>query len=394
VVIRIRNLLIVLGLLSTIFVGFLAISKLFSTSSSNNNFQTYTENRSSFSFRETCESSHGIDYLKYSDTEGANNKFGLYVYAENKDFIRLAAKLVNSNGGDWGYVLIPFNIEDRDYTKWREVFDLLHDKHLIPIVQLHASNLDDIEEETLEAAVFLDEFLWPIKTRYISVYNEPNDRNFWFGKLDPAGYAALLDHTIRTFKEISTDYYMMNGAFNVSAISNGTTLDAFDYMYRMNLAVPGIFNKLDGWASHSYPQPNFAGNPHASGRNSIRAYETELAFLKNSLGVTNDYEVFITETGWAHAEGQKAYDASFLPVKSVAQNFKIAYEQYWLKDNRVKAVTPFTIWYDAPFDHFSWVNSDKVPYLHYNEVKSLKKVAGEPQMLVSERINTTKCLSL
>ena len=57
------------------------------------------------------------------------------------------------------------------------------------------------------------------------------------------------------------DFLMLNGALNVSAATNNESLDAFEYMRRMDVAVPGIFSKLDAWASHSYPQPNFSGSP-------------------------------------------------------------------------------------------------------------------------------------
>jgi len=47
----------------------------------------------------------------------------------------------------------------------------------------------------------------------------------------------------------------------------------------------------------------------------------------------------------------------------------------------VRAVNLFTVWYEAPYDHFSYVNNDKVPYEHYLAVKSIKKVKGQPPSL-------------
>ena len=161
-------------------------------------------------------------------------------------------------------------------------------------------------------------------------------------------------------------------------------------MKKMNEAVPGIFDKLDGWASHPYPQPNFSGKPTDTGRWSIRAYEDELEYLKNELGVKKDLPVFITETGWAHAEGEK-YNGSYKPVETVAQYFKTAYEEVWLKDDRVRAVMPFTIRYDPPFDHFSWINKDKVPYLHYETLKKIEKVEGKPPVLMTDDVDIYNC---
>jgi hypothetical protein len=296
-----------------------------------------------------CNFDEGIDYKRYKDAKAKwepNNKFGLYIYAESEDFMELAQKLVNSNGGEWGYVLIPFNLRNRDDEKWIKVFDRLNSKKLIPVIQLWDLDYSDYERDTKRAAEFLDKFVWPIKERYVAIYNEPP--------------------------------------------SNKEHMDAFEYMKEMDREIPGVFNKLDGWATHSYPQPNFSGNPHTVGRWSIKAYDTELDFLYEVLNVDHDLPVFITETGWAHAEGEE-YNNSFLPVDQVADYFKQAYTQVWLPDDRVRAVMPFTVWYSKPFDHFAWVTADKVPYAHYNAVKSLKKIKGDPPSLVTNSIMINVC---
>jgi hypothetical protein len=342
---------------------------------------------------ELCTTIQNIEYVYYSHSDPLwepNNKFGLYIYAEEKDFFEIAQKLVNSNGGEWGYVLIPFNVRDHDEKKWARVFDQLINKRLIPVIQLWNVDVADYQGETREAAEFLNKFVWPIKFRYISVYNEPNDNKFWYNRADAAEYARILDYTVRIFKEVNQDFYMLNAAFNVSASSDGESTDSFLFMKKMDEAVPGIFERIDGWASHPYPQPNFSGSPYDEGRWSIRAYEDELNFLREELGVEKDLPVFITETGWAHAEGVM-YNSSYLPVTKIAEYFEIAFEEVWLKDDRVRAVMPFTIRYDPPFDHFSWVNSDKVPYYHYDVVKKLEKVEGEPPIISTGNVDIYNC---
>jgi len=194
---------------------------------------------------------------------------------------------------------------------------------------------------------------------------------------------------IKEFKKANPNYRMMNGAFNITAPTDRNHLDAFEYMNQMNKHVPGIFNKLDAWASHSYPQPNFSGNPLTIGRWGIRAYDEELKHLKK-LGVTRDFPVFITETGWAHAEGEK-YDSRFLPEEITAKYFEFAFENIWLKDDRVRAVMPFTIMYEAPFDHFSWITKDKKPYLQFEKIKALPKTKGEPPALIKGSYRIEKC---
>lgn len=348
-------------------------------------------------FPETCKVVEDIDYLYYESAvdgeERPNNKFGLYIYAENNKFFDLAEELVNSNGGDWGYVLIPYNVKDRDYDKWQRVFATLYEKHLIPVIQLHDVDVDDYKSQTKDAAEFLDEMLWPVKQRYISVYNEPNDAKFWYGRVDPAEYAQILDYTVDTFKAKNYDFFMLNGAFNISTSTNGTYMDAFEYMRRMDEAVPDVFKRLDGWASHPYPQPEFSGSPADTGRWSIKAYEDELKFLQTQLDIDKELPVFITETGWVHAGGEN-YNGSYLDDKVVAEYFKLAFEDVWLKDARVVAVMPFTIRYDPPFDHFSWVNKDNVPYIQYEVIKKLPKVKGKPLSLKTAVVTTTTCVDI
>ena len=71
------------------------------------------------------------------------------------------------------------------------------------------SNVDlkKYKEQTKDAAEFLNQFVWPIRYRYISAYNEMNDSKFWYGKIDPEGYAELLDYTISTFKKENNDFF-------------------------------------------------------------------------------------------------------------------------------------------------------------------------------------------
>ena len=88
---------------------------------------------------EECTAIQNIEYYYYSGNDPLwkdNNKFGLYIYAEEKDFFEIAQNLVNSNGGEWGYVLIPYNVKDYDESKWGRVFDQLISKKLIPVIQL------------------------------------------------------------------------------------------------------------------------------------------------------------------------------------------------------------------------------------------------------------------
>ena len=323
-----------------------------------------------------------------------NNKFGLYIYRVD-DFARKAAEMVNSNGGDWGYVLVPYNVKDYDVKKWNSFFKVLNEYHLIPIIQLWdvSEDRDKARKETEKSAEFLNSLNWPIKNRYISVYNEANDSKFWKGGANPKEYAWILNKTIKIYKEVNPDFFILNGAFNASARGGNGYIDEEQFLIEMDKAEPGVLKKLDGWASHPYPHiRGYLGDPYDTGRASIRGYEWELSLLKKYFQIDN-IPVFITETGWPHAEGKK-YRNDYYPEEKVAEYYKIAFEKVWLPDERVVAVTPFTIKYDPPFDNFSFIKRDGGVYKQFNVLKSMPKIAGRPPLVEKYDPLKEKCLRI
>ena len=308
---------------------------------------------------------------------GLNNKFGIYIFSD-VDEINLASNLVNSNGGDWGYVLMPYYVRDYNKGRWQEVFRNLCQKHLIPIIQLTALEETPTAEDIFKSAQFLNSLYWPAKTKIISAYNETNDKKFWGGKIDPKYYSQVLNSTIETFKGLDPNFFILNGAFNASARSGPDYLDEKEYLVEMNREVPGIFAKLDGWASHPYPQPDFKGELDTDGRDGIRAYSWEMDLLKNLFGIEN-LPVFITETGWAHEEGEKT-QPSYLKAENVAELLKKAYEEVWLPDKRVVAVTPFILKMKEA-DNFSWLDNSGNPYPQFEVVKEMDKLPGFPDRI-------------
>lgn len=351
--------------------------------------------------RQKCVQHSSIGFVGYSPQDipesekqqnigYKNNKFGLYGYSE-EDFITITGDLVNSTNGDWGYMLIPYNVKDYDYDKWKKLFEQLNETHLIPVIQLWDVDFDDYREQTVEAAQFLNQFDWPIEKRYISAYNEPNDARFWKGRLDPAHYAEILSYTIDSFKSVNGNYFMMNGAFNSTAPTAGGYMDQVQFMVAMDAAEPNIFNRLDGWASHSYPQPAFRGKPWDVGRQSIRAYDWELRLLEQRFGV-RELPVFITETGWPHKEGVEDNDA-YYDQFTVADFMVQAFRDVWLPDERVAAVMPFTIYYDPPHDHFSWLkeHDSTETYAPFDAVRLMPKIAGAPPIITKKTAPVLTC---
>src|SRR3990167_10707812 len=131
----------------------------------------------------------------YDPLSVPNNKFGIHIIDEN-DLVS-AAHLVNSSGGDWGYVTMVITQEDRKLNKWTTNFELMTKLHLTPIIRIATAlsgsmwKTPSISEIDIWAD-FLDELPWPVKNRYVIIYNEPNHAKEWGGKIDPEGYAEIL----------------------------------------------------------------------------------------------------------------------------------------------------------------------------------------------------------
>lgn len=323
-----------------------------------------------------------------------NNRFGIHLIQATPDESSPAAQLVNNNG-DWGYVTVLIESKDRSHEKWQEVFNDLRRKHLIPLVRLATQPEGNFwklpyEGEAQAWTDFLDALNWPTKNRYVIVYNEPNHGAEWGNKVDAANYAKELDQLITILKKKNSDFFVLNAGLDASTPNQLPKYqDELSFMQQMDQAVPGIFNKLDGWVSHSYPNPAFAGSSDAVGKGTVRTWFWELQQLRD-LGVNKQLPVFITETGWKHAEGLN-YDPALPDENTVSDNYKSAFENAW-NNTRIVAVTPFLLSYqEAPFDHFSFkkptgekqnqkILGAEFPeyYAMYQTIRDLPKVAGKP----------------
>jgi hypothetical protein len=314
-----------------------------------------------------------------------NNKIGMYVN-NIADDVKAAAKLVNSNGGDWGYVLLTMNIGDRDVSHWKDLFGAASKAHLSPIVQLSNNGVCNVDKMDFEGvAKTLDKAGWSGKHIYVSIFNEMNSKDYWCEKIAPDEYAKALDKAIKAFDKVDKKFFIMPGAFNSSARTQDRYLAEETYLSRMNQAVPGIFNKIDGWSTHSYPQPNFSGDPHNlpswyGTRDTINNYTWEMSVLKSNFGI-NGLPIFITETGWLHKEGQSGCvqysQNNLLSADTTANRFKDAYINYWLNDSRVVAITPFVFRSTDPCaSGFAWQKKDGSWYPQATMLMNIPKTAG------------------
>ena len=305
-----------------------------------------------------------------------NNKFGIHLAQPHLEELKNAASLVNSTGGDWGYITLVIQENDQSRTKWQEIFDLLREYHLIPIVRLatkpEGNNWQRSTKEQINQWVdFLESLNWVVKDRYVILFNEPNHATEWGGQVDAVDYAQTSLDLAKKLKEKNPDYYLMLAGLDASAPHNPPLFEDEEVFIKEILNYKfEIFNYIDGWSSHSYPNPGFTGSPWDYGRGTVRTYQWELDLLKE-LGINKNLPVFITETGW---DGQK------LSRDVVASYFQAVFENIWLPDERVRAVTPFVLDYQTdPFLGFSWKLLDNQEYYQqYYAVQSLLKTKGQP----------------
>ncbi len=101
----------------------------------------------------------------------ANNKVGIHILFPTE--IDKAAALVNSSGGDWGYVVIPIQSGDKDLKKWQAFMDEAKKRHVIPIIRLATEGdyfntkvwRKPTPADVLDFANFLNSLTFPTKNK-------------------------------------------------------------------------------------------------------------------------------------------------------------------------------------------------------------------------------------
>jgi hypothetical protein len=302
-----------------------------------------------------------------------NNKVGVHILFPSE--VIEAAKLVNTNGGSYGYIIIPLQAGDRDIEKWQKFLDDCRAHHIIPIIRLAtegdyfntAAWRKPTDSDILDFANFLSSLNFPTKNRYIVVFNEVNRGDEWGGIANPAEYAEILQYTSTVFKAINDDFFIISGGMDNVHGNSSTGYNQYSFMRAMENAVPGVFNSIDGISSHSYPNPAFSQPASRRGPTTIESFRHEKALIESFTEKT--LPIFITETGW--------------PINAVsesraAQYYNEAFTTVW-SDPSVVAVTPFILTAGTPpFNAFSLIDEGGSPRLTYKAIQELPKVKGEP----------------
>lgn len=303
-----------------------------------------------------------------------NNKFGIHIFNEND--LENASKLVNSTNGDWGYVTFVIAENERDSERWQKAFDQMRRLHLIPIVRIATKPKGDIwekpkEEEINNWIAFLNSLNWVTQNRYVIIGNEPNHAKEWGGTINASEYGKYLETFAKKLKEASPDFFVLQAGLDASATNVTGTMDETRFLKQMIFANPNVFENIDGWTSHSYPNPAFSGKETDRGKGTIRSFEWEVSTLK-SLGVNKTLPIFITETGWSNQN---------LSENEIGEKLSYAFNNVWT-DSKIVVVTPFILNYpQPPFGVFSWTKSDGSFYSFYDKVRNLAKIKGEPKQI-------------
>jgi len=303
-----------------------------------------------------------------------NNKIGIHILDVSE--LPQAAQLIDSGGGDWGYVTIPIQASDENLVKWQKFMDQCKKYHIIPIIRL--ATVDDYfdtqawqtptQNDIVDFAVFLNSLDWPTKNRYVIIYNEVNRGDEWGGQADPTNYAHLLSFAVTVFKSASPDFFVISAGLDNAAPDQGATFyNEYTYIAAMNQAVPGIFNQVDGIASHSYPNPGFSQSPDASSLMGVGSFFHERNLIESMS--TKTLPVFITETGWS---------SSSVPPDTEVQYYNQTLQTIW-DDPDIVAVTPFLLNAGAgPFAQFSFIDANGNKTKQYKYISSLQKTKGKP----------------
>ena len=306
-------------------------------------------------------------------TKIPNNKVGVHILFTSE--LQQASKIINSNGGDWGYVTIPIQSGDKDIKKWQAFMDQAKQLHIIPIIRLATEGdyfntkvwRKPTPADVLDFANFLNSLNWPVKNRYIEVYNEVNRDDEWGGSANASEYAQLVSYAVTVFKSESPDFFIISAGMDNASINGNGAINEYTFFNQMNRAVPGIFSQIDGIGSHSYPNPGFSQPPTSQTVESIASFKYE-SNLIDSLA-NRQLPIFITETGWSR---------NSLSDNTIGSYYATAFTSVW-NDSRIIAVTPFILEAGGgPFEQFSLLTPGGADTPVSLAIKNLSKQKGKP----------------
>lgn len=306
----------------------------------------------------------------YDPLSVPNNKVGIHILFQSE--LDKASELVNNQmKASWGYVTIPIQATERNREKWQKFFDDCKEKKIIPIIRVatvpeNSNWAEPNNYDLIDFANFLNELEWPIKNRYVIIFNEVNRSDEYGGYVSPESYADILTNAYDIFKSKNEDFFIIPAGLDNAASNTNNSMSSRRYIERLYLHNPNIFNKMDAWNSHAYPNPEFSARPDQKGVNKINSFQNDLQLIKQF--TTKKLPVFITETGWS---------MKYLNPYQISLYYDYAFKNVW-NDGRIIAITPFLLnAQDGPFTVFSFTNKDNQFY-EFAETVSSYATVSEP----------------
>ncbi|MEB2311675.1 MAG: hypothetical protein OZ928_07475 [Polyangiaceae bacterium] len=322
------------------------------------------------------------------------NRYGMgLVNQGDATDVELTSKLAGPGG--WYLVIFADVTPNRTSAdaSWKASIQEAYAKDLIPVIRMappwgdrRVRNMGESPTAYKQLAQAYKAVLqdlpkradWPL---YVQVHNEPNLCDEW--QCDAAAgtlsdrtmaseYAHLLSDVADALHSIGDPRIkVLNGALapggaawcqcGTSNFAAGTLSATF--LTYMNEAVPGVFDEIDAFASHSYPAKGEGWGffvAYAEAATGLKYFERELAAIgKGSM------KVVITETGWpTNGDGQTW-------SRDQVGDFTVdALENVWLTHPNIIGVTPFILRDAGTWDKFAWASPDGSPYPVYTKVRA------------------------
>jgi len=320
----------------------------------------------------------------------SDNTFGLHL-TQTQD-IYSAKDIINSSGGDWGWATIVIRTDQLNQQTWQDFFDNCRKFHIQPIIRLATVMEKDYWKRPDYSDIdmlanFLNSLNWPTKEQHIVLFNEINHAKEWGGEIDIKNYTDIAIYTSKKFKKLNPNFKILSAGLDLACPEKLPQNKSADNVYReIFLYRPEFFDIIDAISSHSYPNHGYVGTPKDTGKHSIRGYQWEVDYLK-SLGIRNNYPVYITETGWPHRQGEIPNNKYF--TAETASKFLLDALSLWGSDPSVIAVTPFIYNYpNEPFDHFSWLDKNEKLFPEYQKIIDLPKKPNHPEQITKFQTQT------
>lgn len=316
---------------------------------------------------------------------GAEEVSKLGIHILNPSELESAKELISVEGTDqWQFVTIPFTLADVEkHEEWQEFFNEAREKKIIPLVRLTTRFENDAwqvptRRESVALVTALSSLNWPTDQRHIIVFNEVNHAKEWGGTINPEEYAETLEFISSWARSENKNYIVLPAAMDLAAPNGSITREAFSYLEEMHRSNNEIFSYVDAWNSHSYPNPAFSAAPQRTGKNTLRGFEHELAFLKKT--TNKDYEVYITETGWVDNRATSRWLTAY---------YDYAVDHIW-SNPQVKAVTPFVLkGSPGPFAGFSFLSGDDKPTRQYQAFRNVIESLVHQRLLSDAQVTST-----